>query len=218
MKKTIIITMIILLLSTIQIIATDVCGDVVIINENCTLLTPALNNCNIYNYTIIKKNSTAITYGNLTSLYNDIYCFDFIENEGDYIIQLCDGTTREIRVIPQSMEEIKMLAIIFGMSVLMAFLIFFGTKINNPAIKWVAFVLASVEAVLISASIYAISMDNDISLLLLINLWSIGLSLMAMLLISLTTKNVSLAMGEEEDGEGKKSSVGDEEKWRKGWE
>lgn len=73
---------------------------------NCTMLTPSIN-CTTNNYTIIQSNGSIIIESTLENVYNDIYKFNFTYEEGDYIIRLCDGTTREIRVIQE--DENKMI-------------------------------------------------------------------------------------------------------------
>lgn len=68
------------------------------IKTYCTMLTPTLRNCPTYNYTIIKSNGTILEEANLTNLQGDVYYFNFTQGKGDYIVRLCDLTTREIRV------------------------------------------------------------------------------------------------------------------------
>lgn len=65
--------------------------------SNCTILTPVIN-CTDYNYTIINETGDIVTQGNLTPLEDQIYYFNFSEETGGYIIELCDQSTREIIV------------------------------------------------------------------------------------------------------------------------
>jgi len=78
--------------------ALEMCEDNLEIGGNCTMVTPTIT-CGTYNYDIIKTNgSVVLNDAPLSLLENNVYYFNFTENEGDYLIRLCDGTTREIRV------------------------------------------------------------------------------------------------------------------------
>jgi len=67
-----------------------------IITQNCTMLTPTLTGCNDYNYTIINYTGSEVQAGNLTNLYEDIYSFNVTIDPGQYLVTLCDNSTREI--------------------------------------------------------------------------------------------------------------------------
>jgi len=87
------------------------CGYSKEINKNCTIITPELQSCGTYNYDIknVSSSGTVIQSGTLTSIGDDIYAFNFTMPEGDYVIKLCDGSTREIKV---KLEDDTMLGII----------------------------------------------------------------------------------------------------------
>jgi hypothetical protein len=112
----------IMLITMIQVVsALDMCTDTREINTNCTMMTPAMN-CTTYDYEIINASSGAVVENNnLTLLYDDIYQFNFTVGEGDYVIKLCDDTTREVRVT----EEDNNRMIIFGIILLPMILGFF---------------------------------------------------------------------------------------------
>lgn len=76
------------------------CEDFVEINGSCTMITPTLA-CSVYNYSIINSSGTVVTESTLTNLEGDIYYFNFSQNRGDYVVKLCDGTTREITQGPE---------------------------------------------------------------------------------------------------------------------
>ena len=179
-----------------------ICEEELITGNNCTIATPVLD-CTLYNYTIYDVTTTGgtiIQEGNLTTLNDSIYYFNLnLTSVGDYVIKLCDETTRQIKIINAPLEDNKMIATILGLAALAGFLIFFGTKHTNPVIKWISYVLAGVEAVLISASIYTLNAGLDMTFLLQVNMYSFGVSLMTLLLISLAFKNVAMASGEELD-------------------
>jgi len=81
------------------------------INTNCSMVTPQIV-CDTYNYTIYNI-SSHVSNGTLTLITSGIYYFNFTEGKGDYIIQLCDGTTREVYV--KADEENNM---IFGITII----------------------------------------------------------------------------------------------------
>lgn len=85
------------LLAMVQVAYASTCGDTVDIGKNCTMLTPELTTCTTYNYSVY--NTTAkVENGSLTLISDSIYYFTFNQSEGDYIVKLCDGSTREIKV------------------------------------------------------------------------------------------------------------------------
>lgn len=95
------------------------CGDTVEIITNCTMLTPTmLANCTTYNI-ITVNGSVARNESNLSLVNDQIYGFTFDLPEGDYLVRLCDGTTREVHAL-QGDKEMIGLSIIFGL------MLFFG--------------------------------------------------------------------------------------------
>ena len=110
MKK--IIISILLFFVLIQCVtALDMCEDRKEIYSNCTMLTPTIQNCTTYNYTIINITGDIIEEADLTQLSGDIYYFNFTQGEGDYIVKLCDDTTREVKVTDKT-DNYTMIAII----------------------------------------------------------------------------------------------------------
>jgi len=95
MKQTIWLVMILLSMSLVS--AMNLCLKEQPSYQNCTMFTPALN-CTTYTYQVINITGEAIENGTLSLLYNDIYSFNFTKPVGDYIVRLCDGTTREISI------------------------------------------------------------------------------------------------------------------------
>ncbi|MEM4245354.1 MAG: hypothetical protein QXR60_04090 [Candidatus Nanoarchaeia archaeon] len=82
------------------------CGDTVQIVTNCTMLTPTmLGNCTTYD--IIHSNGTVAQNVSELSLVNgNIYGFNFTLPQGDYLVRLCDGTTREVHALPRDKDMI----------------------------------------------------------------------------------------------------------------
>lgn len=72
------------------------CTDYQQVNQTCMMVTPSLN-CSNYTYSIY-FNQSSIENGSLTNYYSDVYYFNFTESIGQYIIEICDGSTRQITV------------------------------------------------------------------------------------------------------------------------
>ena len=62
----------------------------------CLMITPVIT-CVDYTYTVYNETSN-ITNGSLTAIKDGIYKFTFNEQKGDYIVRLCDNSTREVYV------------------------------------------------------------------------------------------------------------------------
>ena len=103
--------------------ALDLCEDRQEIHTNCTMVTPVLN-CSTYNYSIINVSmGDILENGTLTLLNNNIYYFNFTLNEGNYIVQLCDDTTREIKVMTEEKGNLIAILILLPMILGMFFLV-----------------------------------------------------------------------------------------------
>lgn len=105
------------------------CEDLQQINQNCTMITPYLDQCTIYNYTIYNttnaSRSKIVEESTLLLLNNSIYYLNFTQPEGSYIIKLCDGTTREIKVTEEDSGKMIIAALIL-VPLLFGFLLLFG--------------------------------------------------------------------------------------------
>ena len=138
-----------LLLIPLATATLPMCEDKVEINTNCTMVTPVINYCSAYNYSIYNTSGTLTTNGVLTNLTDNtgIYYFNFTETEGDYIIQLCDNTTREVRV-KEDDGDAKMIiaAVILLPMILAALLMFvaFGLSDEHKLIKTLLYFLVPV--------------------------------------------------------------------------
>jgi len=97
--------------------ALDICTDRVDINTNCTMVTPTLS-CTSYTYTIYGLNGSVADSGSLLSLAGNMYQFNFTLGKGDYLVELCDGSTREVRVKEDEdnmlLAAITIIPMIFG--------------------------------------------------------------------------------------------------------
>lgn len=126
MKGIIILLMVMITLPLVS--ALDICEDSNLINTNCTMLTPAIT-CSSYTYDIINLSGTVVTTGTMDLLQTNIYSFNFTESEGDYIIRLCDDTTREVRV--EEEEDKMIIAIIILLPMILAIVFLIGAFITD---------------------------------------------------------------------------------------
>ena len=73
------------------------CTDIKLITENCTFFTPTMD-CTKYNFTIYNF-THQVRNGSLTQIASsNLYKFNLTDDSGDYLLVLCDGSTREMRV------------------------------------------------------------------------------------------------------------------------
>lgn len=115
MKQWLIIT--IFIIATINATALEMCSDNIEINTNCTMVTPVIS-CVTYNYQIYNttnNNGEIIENKNLTLLNNSIYYFNFTQPQGNYLVRLCDDTTREVKVESEKSKMIIAAIIIIPM-------------------------------------------------------------------------------------------------------
>lgn len=95
MRKWTIIIALLLMISTAN--ALDICEDTTTPNQECRMVTPVLN-CTEYTYSILNLTGSTVTNGTLNALNDSVYYFNFNQSTGDYVVKLCDDTTREIYV------------------------------------------------------------------------------------------------------------------------
>lgn len=98
MKKLIIYIglLILLSLSVFALEPNNLCEQTISENETCIMLTPVLN-CND-NVTVLNKQTNTTREIEMQIIQLDIYNFNFSDDEGEYQVILCDGSTREIEV------------------------------------------------------------------------------------------------------------------------
>ena len=100
------------------------------INTNCTMPTPVVD-CANYTYTIYNiSGGGSVEEGNLSNLNDNIFALNITQPEGDYIILLCDNTTREIKITQE--DETKMIvAMIILLPMLLGFFFLLGAVSLN---------------------------------------------------------------------------------------
>ena len=129
--------------------AIDICSRENPIRTNCTMLTPALNCTDIgYNYSIINISGAVIVNSTLTPLALDVWFLNFSQPKGNYIVRLCDGSTREVRVVDGEESNMGIISIIILLPMLLGFLITWGNSTldgqAHPALKTFLFLLAPI--------------------------------------------------------------------------
>lgn len=128
--------------------ALPICDDLQQINQNCTMITPYLDQCSIFNYTIYNttnaSSSKIVEESTLLTLNNSIYYLNFTQPEGSYIVKLCDGTTREIKVTEEDSGKMIIAALIL-VPLLFGFLLLFSAWSmgeNHAILKTFLFMLS----------------------------------------------------------------------------
>lgn len=120
--------------------AYPMCPETVEINENCTMHTPVVA-CTNYSYKIINQSNGAIMdEGVMTSLGEELYIFNFTQEEGGYVVKLCDDTTREVIVTFPGDGGMTLAAIIL-IPVAIAFMLLIGSTYFSDEKGWIKLVM-----------------------------------------------------------------------------
>jgi len=182
MKKAILLMLIVLILPIVYGI--DSCKESVELISPCVMLTPVLTGCQNYTYDIINLSGDIATNGNLSVLTGDLYQFNFTEDLGDYIVKLCDGTTREVSVI-RRLDDDNMISITIGLGIAILFFLVIGIvnlRISNLDIKnlsfWIMFVSLSmvlIEIIYLVGLLYVNEVGSSLIELLKINFYLIAI-------------------------------------------
>lgn len=111
------------MVTMIQIVtAVEMCEDIVKPDEECRLVTPVLSCYD--NYTILNKDSGAVIENKNMTVLNftsSVYYINFTQSKGDYLVTLCDNSSRELYV--QGDDDMASMAITFFMLAITGFLI-----------------------------------------------------------------------------------------------
>lgn len=165
----------IIMLITITLASAEMCEDTVLLNEDCTMVTPTIT-CTSYTYDILNATSPnpAIAVlekdNQLTLLNNSIYYLNFTYTNftGDYIILLCDATSREVKVV-RTVEEIKMIAIVLAFIFLIGLFVTLGFIVGMRGLKILCFGIALIEFLLLIGFMYAEYAGLDFTGMLYVN-------------------------------------------------
>jgi len=111
----------------------DMCPSEVPITKNCTMMTPWLN-CTHYTYDIYNNTGELLVENeSLTLLSNRIYYFNFTQGEGEYIIKLCDDSTKQVKVTGEVGN--MYIAVMMGVGFLLAILAYFSFKTDSHPLR-----------------------------------------------------------------------------------
>jgi len=133
-------------------IADEKCEDTLTTGEDCIMMTPTLS-CSSYTYNIYNSSGNTIrTNQTLTLLNSSIYYFTFNETQGSYIIKLCDDSTREIIVEPDSEMELAMIIGLIGAAFLLVY-IAFNMNDDHQILKVLFIIFAVLLILLIPTSL-----------------------------------------------------------------
>lgn len=66
---------------------------------NCSMVTPVMGECSNYSFNVLNVTSGKnVTKGSMTPMAGSVFYFNLSVMEGDYLVVLCDGTTKEYRI------------------------------------------------------------------------------------------------------------------------
>jgi len=121
----------------------DNCKETLEIESNCTMITPVIN-CTNYTYIIYNESQgTVMGQGNLSILTNindSIYYFNFTLGAGGYIVEICDGSTREVLVTTD--KDKMIIGVVILMGLVMGLFVFLGYIFyhQDSFVKYLCFV------------------------------------------------------------------------------
>lgn len=99
-------------------------------NITCLMATPIIS-CPNYYYIVYDNSSNVVDYGNLTPFTNQTYYFLFNEDVGTYYVEICDGSTRQITVVGDTMIGLTNDTWIFTLLILLFVLfVFFAFRLH----------------------------------------------------------------------------------------
>lgn len=136
-----------LLLCSSVLAAPPMCEDFVKLHENCTMLTSSVY-CPTLNYDIINMSGVEVVdNASLTVFNEEIYSFwfNYTNVTGDYIVRLCDGSTREVIVEVESDGDViaGLMAIAPLLAGLLMILAGWSLSEKHNALKIFLFLLAN---------------------------------------------------------------------------
>lgn len=179
------------------------------IETPCTMITPVLQPCadNVYNITML--NTTKVkTNETLTPFSDGTYYFNFTEDNGDYIITNCDGSSRQIRVKNKEVD-FTMLTTIIGLGIMIALFAFLALRADNKHVKYLFLFFAIIEAIILLAVIYADTIDMDVSEIMRANFWGLLGIFVLVLIATLFLRSTDVLTGDAGDPK--------EQHWHKLW-
>lgn len=159
MRKWLLIVLFMMLLS-VQITLGEMCDDTPNPNDLCNLTTPIIV-CDVYNYTVHTTGNVLVDSGNLTFLREGVYVANFSQSTGGYLVELCDGTTRELYVGRRF--NMTWAAIALLLVFMTGFLGYASSMIEDPRLKptkMVLFVMFIVNTFMLGIVAYVSSVNS----------------------------------------------------------
>ena len=121
----------------------ELCEDYMDGNVSCKMQSPSLT-CLNYTYEVINVSASLIENGSLVLDYSDLYYFNFSHGLGDYVVRLCDGTTREIYIGGKDrmvLAIIILIPLIFGLFMLIGAA---SLSSEHEVFRWFLFLLSPI--------------------------------------------------------------------------
>ncbi len=159
----IITAMVLLPLASLLVQALPLCDDQIEVGGNCTFVTPAIN-CSLFTYEVVNLSGTVVQTNTMTQLNQSLYSFDFhlVEEPNQYVITLCDGTTREVYVENQGVNEM-FIAIALSLAIIMFVLYKGSTELPEKHSVFKMFLFMSTIVMGWVGMNFARSLANDLS-------------------------------------------------------
>ncbi len=85
----------------IPIVSSELCKEELLPVRDCLMTTPTIVGCGTFTYDIINVTDGALLVNgsNLTLVNEDVYSLNFSQPIGDYVVRLCENSTREVQVV-----------------------------------------------------------------------------------------------------------------------
>jgi hypothetical protein len=127
MKKLLIVLILFVSITQIATAQLDLCVSPINVNTNCTMVSNNLD-CGVYTYEVINITGELIESGTLATLNESrgLYYFNLSQGEGEYIINFCDNTTKQVEVT-QGDENNMIIGAIILIPMLLSFIFLFGS-------------------------------------------------------------------------------------------
>ena len=175
----------------------DICNNPISPNIECQIITPMVN-CSNYTYKVLNTTGAIIDNNSLSVFGEGLYTFNFSEGVGEYIVVLCDGSTKELIV---KNEESQMIALSIIMIMIGGYFIFLGYKNRVWAAKLLGYGVGFLQLILILGIVYASYIGYDFTLLIYIDLMITLLLGFGLGIYTFIMTTVSLVSIEREPGD-----------------
>lgn len=161
------ITIVLVLVMLPVVSALNVCEEYPQPNITCSLITPSIS-CSIYDYQILDENGTQLVNSSLTVFQDSIYYLNFTQERGDYIVRLCDDTTREIKVKEDDNMLLGVIFLVVCVSFLFAYISF--NIADDKQVKGEAFRFPYLKIFFLGVSV----LNTVLGVLVAINIYNSG--------------------------------------------